>query len=400
MNDAVELTSHPDPFASRVAENPALAGLDFEPAGESLEAAVGITVEGASWHQKAWAVDGRVAYVSGMNVKSVDWDTDDHDPFDPRRMKFMSTEEERIAVQARLALSDTSPRKDYGIRVAGPGALDVDAIIKARWDLGRAAGDLYAEHTTDWELLPPAAEPPGGVLLQVQTTQPEPMGERSILESTDKAIRSARDLIYIEDQYFRMPVLLDAFQEALDASPELRIVVVTQPVSILDGAKKWTVIMDDALREMAGDRYLLLGMESYAAGHLLDPEELTPHFQAMNVHSKMLIVDDVYLSVGSCNKNNRGLLIEGEMNVAVVDEAFVRDARQRILANATGRVDLDWNRSGAAVAADLAGIAESNEEIRAEALSSGAVPDDEPSGFLYPLAHTPDYLLDIGPDIF
>jgi hypothetical protein len=400
LDGPTPLITHPAPFPSRLEENPALAGLDFAPASGTVEAAAAVLVEGASWHQKVWAIDGRVGYVGGMNVKSTDWDTDLHDPFDARRMKFMSTAEERQAVLERRALTDTGPRKDYGIRVAGPGARDVDAILQRRWDVGRATGDLWAEYTTPWELLDPAPEPPGGILLQVQSTQPEPMGERSIFESTDKAIRNARDLIYIEDQYFRMPVMLDAFQEALDAAPGLRIVVVTKPVSLLDGAKKWTVIMDEALREMAGDRYLLLGMEAYAAGHLLDAEVASPHFQGMDIHSKMLIVDDRYLSVGSCNKNNRGLLIEGEMNVAVLDPPFVRDARQRILANATGRIDLDWNRPGGEIAADLAEIAAANAAIKEAALSSGVLPDPLPSGFLYPLEHTSDYLLDVGPDLF
>ncbi|MFH1529816.1 MAG: phospholipase D-like domain-containing protein [Pseudomonadota bacterium] len=400
LHGGVELVTHPAPFTSRVSDNPALAALDFDPGSGTIEAAAAVMVEGASWHQKVWAIDSRVAYVGGMNIKSTDWDTDAHDPFNARRMKFMSTQEERLAVLERRALADTGPRKDYGIRISGPGAGDVDAILKGRWDLGRATGDLFAEFTTAWDLLEPAASPAGGVLLQVQATQPEPMGERSILESTDKAIRNARDLIYIEDQYFRMPVVLDAFQEALDASPSLRIVVVTKPVSIVDGAKKWTVIMDDALREMAGDRYLLLTMEAYAAGYLLDLEVATPHFAPMDIHSKMLIVDDRYLSVGSCNKNNRGLLIEGEMNVAVLDAAFVREARQRILANATGRIDLDWNRPGAQIAADLDDIAAANDGIRLEAQTSGALPSPPPTGFLYHLEHTTDYLLDVGPDLF
>jgi len=400
LDGEAELIAHPVPFTSRIQANAALGDLDFAPAAGTIEAAAAVLVEGASWHQKVWAIDGAIGYVGGMNVKSTDWDTDIHDPFDARRMKFMSTAEERLAVQERRALADTGPRKDYVIRFAGPGARDVDDILKGRWDLGRATGDLWAEFTTAYELLDPAPEPPGGVLLQVQATQPEPMGERSILESTDKAIRNARDLIYIEDQYFRMPVLLDAFEEALDAAPDLRIVVVTKPVSLLDGAKKWTVIMDEALREMAGDRYILLGMEVYASGHLIDPEVATPHFQNMDIHSKMLIVDDRYLSIGSCNKNNRGLLIEGEMNVAVLDETFVRNARQHILANATGRIDLDWNRSGVEVAADLVDIAAENAVIRDDALSSGALPDPPPSGFLYPLEHTSDYLLDVGPDLF
>jgi phosphatidylserine/phosphatidylglycerophosphate/cardiolipin synthase-like enzyme len=42
------------------------------------------------------------------------------------------------------------------------------------------------------------------------------------------------------------------------------------------------------------------------------------------------MVDDVFISIGSCNHNNRGLVYEGEMDVAILDPAFVREARRRI----------------------------------------------------------------------
>jgi len=47
----------------------------------------------------------------------------------------------------------------------------------------------------------------------------------------------------------------------------------------------------------------------------------------------MLIVDDVFMSIGSCNKNNRGIIYEGELNVAVLDADWVRAQRRRIFAN-------------------------------------------------------------------
>ena len=47
-------------------------------------------------------------------------------------------------------------------------------------------------------------------------------------------------------------------------------------------------------------------------------------------------MDDRFLSVGSANKNNRGLIYEGEMSLAVHDASWVRDARRCILANMLG----------------------------------------------------------------
>jgi phosphatidylserine/phosphatidylglycerophosphate/cardiolipin synthase-like enzyme len=62
-------------------------------------------------------------------------------------------------------------------------------------------------------------------------------------------------------------------------------------------------------------------------------DETESRFVDVYNHSKMLIVDDVFMSVGSANKNNRGMIYEAEMNVAVVDFDWVSGERRRILSN-------------------------------------------------------------------
>lgn len=393
--------THPRSFVRLLLDNnPELGSRNFVPVTEDLSAALEVTVEGGSWHQKAWAIDGKVAYISGMNVKSTDWDHEEHEVFDPFRMKFASSAEERAAVLEHRSLPDLGPRKDYGLRVQGPAVRDVDDILKARWDLGRMQGELFHEGTSAFELLEPPQPPSGSVWMQVQATHPEPLGERSILESTEKAIRRARDIIYIEDQYFRMPIVLDAFEEALAANPDLRVVVVTKPVSISDGAKKWSVFMDQELRAMAGDRYVLLTLGSYGVGILDEERHESPVFVDIDIHAKILIVDDEYLSTGSCNKNDRGLLLEGEMNAAVLDQAFVREARQRVFGIATGHPEMDWNRPGKDIFDDFVAISRRNEARKVLAEDTGVPLEDLPEGFLYPLVLTTDYLLDVGPSMF
>jgi phosphatidylserine/phosphatidylglycerophosphate/cardiolipin synthase-like enzyme len=398
--EAFEPINHPVPFLSRVIEeNPDLTAR-FASSIEQGQLGINETAEAASWHQKMWTVDGAIAYVSGMNIKSSDWDKDAHEVFEPQRMMFTSTKEERQAVLEKRAMTDVLPRKDYGVRIQGPGARDVDRIIKKRWDLSREMGELFSEMTTPFELLPEISTTLPVVLSQVVVTHPEPLGEMSILESMAKAIRNAKDLIYIEDQYFRMPIVLDAFREALDASPSLQVVVITKPVSDTDPAKKWTLHMNDALREMAGDRYLLLQVMAYDEGYLTDPQIPEPVFQPIDVHAKIIIVDNFFLSVGSCNKNNRGLLYEGEANVVVYDEDWVSQERQRVLTSVSLDPNFDWNSSGANVIQRMRALAQGNEAIKVQAESSGEVPEVAPSGFLYPLELTPDYLIDLGPDVF
>jgi phosphatidylserine/phosphatidylglycerophosphate/cardiolipin synthase-like enzyme len=45
------------------------------------------------------------------------------------------------------------------------------------------------------------------------------------------------------------------------------------------------------------------------------------------VHSKLLLVDDRALTVGSANANPRGFFLDSELNVMVDNPAMVRDAR-------------------------------------------------------------------------
>jgi len=391
---------HPVPFVSRLESwHPELAGSALSSFVVPVTRSE-VTAEVGSWHQKTWALDGRIAYVTGMNVKSTDWDTVEHAVFEPRRMKFMSSNADRDAVAQKLALPDLGPRKDYGVRVAGPLARDLDDVFKQRWDWGIARHDLFSDTATSFDLLPRPEEPPGGIMAQLVVTMPEPFGERSIEESVIKAVRNAKDLVYIEDQYFRVPMLLPALQYALTLSPALNVVVVTKPVPATDGGKKWTVYMDQELRKLAGARYLLLQAMSYGVGQLQGPGSQVPVFQPIDVHSKILLVDDVYLSVGSCNRNDRGFLLEGEANVSVLDQPFVRESRIRLLQNLSGDAAFDWTSPGAAVSARLAAIAASNEALRMEADATAAPPSAAPTGFVYPLEFSPDYLLDVGPDLY
>ncbi|MBM4355502.1 MAG: hypothetical protein FJ109_17220 [Deltaproteobacteria bacterium] len=398
LNDPYVPMEHPLPYASRLLRShPELDGWTL--LGTQTDLAALTTIEAASWHQKVWTIDGRIAYVSGMNVKSSDWDTEDHAVFEARRMKYKSPPEDRQAVVDRLAFPDLGPRKDAGIRLEGPAAHAVDSILAARWEWGRGGDALFGEYATPFPLLEMPPDHPDGILSQVVATMPEPFGERSILESHRKAIRNALSLIFIEDQYFRIPMLLPELAEGLAAHPALRIVVVTKPVSLADGARKWTVEMDRSLRELAGDRYLLLqgrvaDMEGTADG------ESGPVFSDMDVHTKLVFVDDHFLTVGSANKNNRGMLYEGEMNAVVLDTQFVAQVRARHFANLTGDEQFPWaTASGAEILDRMKQLAETNQQVR-DAVEAHLPPPGPPIGFLHPLAFTPEYLIDCGPDAF
>ncbi len=398
-------------FGERVLDNPRYADRAVEAAG--LRVPAGLSVQVASYHQKFVVLDGQVAWVGGMNVKSTDWDTNDHLIYEPRRMDYDASASDRQDVADRLTEPDHGPRKDYGIRVEGPAAHDVEDVFWERWEAALDGDDLYADNASRFDLGPVPDEPADGVPTQILVTLPEPWAEMSLQESHAKALANAQDYIYIEDQYFRAPVMNAAIMEAMDANPDLVLIVVTKDVSDYDGGAKYTYLSDVSFRERYPDRYLLLQLR--AADLYLDEDliwdDIEVVVQDMDTHSKIRLVDDRYLSVGSCNFNNRGYKFEGEMDVSVLDEDTATAARRRIFENLVGP---EWDH----LLSDdplnnfdvLAMVAQDNTDVLAWwdehkgdlSLDSAAAQWDSyhPSGFVYPLEISGDYAFDVGPDAF
>lgn len=399
-------------FAQRVLANPRYGDRTLH-GNELGRRSSALTLDAASYHQKATVVDGKVAFVSGMNTKATDWDDLRLAVFNEKRMDFESTNPERLDVLFRKALPDLGPRKDYMVRIEGPMVQDVEAVVAARWEASRTAGALFAENATPFTVLPRPAEPAAGVLSQLVVTLPEPVAEMSIRETHAKAFAQARDYIYIEDQYFRAPLMQDVIVARMLEVPDLRLIVVTKEVGTLDGGLKFTYLGDALLRALFPDRYLLLVLKTAdlvtEVGTFFDTVDV--HLVNVDVHSKIRIVDDRYVSLGSCNFNNRGYLFEGEMNVSIFDENVGRDTRERVFAQIAGPI---W-------AAQLTGdaindfdvlkrAAEDNEAIMAWwELNAGSLDAPQadaarlqswPTGFVYPLTISPDYLLEVGPDMF
>jgi hypothetical protein len=305
----------------------------FAPKSVDLTAwPVSVDVEHASMHQKFMVVDHEVAFVGGMNLRKVDWDTSDHLVFEPRRMNFGASTGDREDVAAGDALPDNGPRKDYMVRVDGPVAEDVADVFHKRWERAIADKVKYANKASKFEVTRAIDPRADGVAAQVTATLPQPMQENAILETWLNAVEQAHDFVYIEDQYFRAPILNDALFARMSENPELKLVVITKPINEwADPGCFWTYKSAELFASAFPDRFLFLQLRSFATQETFGFDETDAHFVDMDVHSKMFIVDDRFMSVGSCNKNNRGLIYEAELNLAVLDDAWVKAARRRIL---------------------------------------------------------------------
>ena len=147
-----------------------------------------------------------------------------------------------------------------------------------------------------------------------------PHGERSIARGYTKAIRRARRLIYLEDQYLWSTDVARLFARALRDQPDLHLVAVVPRHPDVDG--RFALPPNQVGREKAlalcrkagGDRVHVFDVENH---------EGTPVY----VHAKVCVVDDVWASVGSDNFNRRSWTHDSELSCAVLDET--RDERAR-----------------------------------------------------------------------
>ena len=374
---------------------------------------VEIDVNHATYHQKFVVIDDNVAFVGGMNLKEADWDTDDHAVYDRRRLLFGASEAERLDVQNHKAVPKNPPRKDYMLRIEGPAVEDVADVFQKRWQLQLDSGVEYASAAKPFEIAHDLPEQPGGLEVQITTTMPQPFWEHGVAESWWKALARAEQYIFIEDQYFRAPMINELIAKRMKEKPDLILVVITMPVGEwFDPGCAWTHQSNTLFATQFPARYLTLQLRSFDVAiddgfFVLD--ETDAHFVDMSVHSKMLIVDDHFMSVGSTNKNNRGLVYEAEMNAVVIDPAWVRTQRRRLLEQLLPKGSIVGDNANAWFS-ELAAAAKANDAVYDAwsqvgfdlNLNGAPVPANYlPNGFLYSLhfGSLVDCLLEsVGPD--
>ncbi|HYH45122.1 MAG TPA: VTT domain-containing protein, partial [Thermoanaerobaculia bacterium] len=253
-------------------------------------------------HEKLVVVDGRVAFVGGIDLNAGRWDTPEHRPHEARRGP---------------PGDDRPPLHDYMLMVEGPVAGALERLAIERWQ--GATGETVSPTPADeaGEPWPDDVEPQFRDLeVAVARTRPawqDAPGCREIEALWLAAIAAARQSIYIENQYLTADRVALALAARL-AEPNGPEVVIVTPRAC-EGIFE-TAVMDigrarfvGRLRRAGGGRFRLrvLTLESRRDGVRA----------AINVHGKLMIVDDRLLCLGSANLANRSLGLDSECNLAI-----------------------------------------------------------------------------------
>ena len=323
------------------------------------------TRRGGSHHQKFVVIrhpgspERDVAFVGGIDLGLSRNDDASHSG-DPQAMEFPE------------AYGPTPPWHDIQCAIQGPAVNDVELTFRERW-YGSSALDLsspvrslldrtyMAGQLTGRDLPEQIPDPPeaGSHAVQVLRTYPArlrrypfaPLGERTIDYAYRKVLKRARCLIYLEDQYLWAPFVADLLADALRANPGLHLIAVVPRYPDKEGVGRWPSLVgrEQAIRvcrAAGGDRFGIYDLEN-------------PEGRPVYVHSKVVVVDDVWSMIGSDNLNRRSWTHDSELSCAVIDaeldgrapedpsgdgdmaRRFARDLRLKLMAEHLERAEDD-----------------------------------------------------------
>ncbi len=357
--DALDIASH-------LTNNPAQEGAQLERVGVEVlldDSSRKIRHIAQALHQKCAIVDGRVAFLGGLDLTRAEagdfdrWDTHGH----------LCDSPERSATRSAAS----HPWHDVHTQLEGPLVADVERNVAERW--GEVA---RRRNRAAWSTSQPAQPPQpiaGGVSAQIARTIPPdtydfaPKGIATILQVYVNAIARAGTFIYLESQYFwqsifigldtqrwgerseQMTALFEQLAAALQRGVPVALVVPDHP----NAGRRFT---DDGIafvRERAGaaaSRFSVFTLGSAEAEPKAPGGVL---YRPVYVHAKVAVVDDTWWTAGSANLNSRGMHSDAEMNVAVLDAASARELRTGLWTEHTHPSD----QERATVADPLRGLA-------------------------------------------
>ena len=281
-------------------------------------------------HQKSWLIDAgqasETAFVGGMNLTAKALGSPGH--------------------------ASEGERHDVSVEISGPSATDVHHNFVQRWNEAseRAGIDGTWGHDGNDGLSFPArlSAARGASTVQIQRMvhpgrysqcHPSPEsrahdiagGEHSVLEQYLQAIGAARSSIYIESQAIPIPQVAAALEAALGRGVEVVVLVPAEPEDQFRAARqsRERQPLFDALAALGGyQNFALAGIAGLDARGRRNP---------VYVHSKIMLVDDVFATIGSCNLHAASLSGHTEMNASIWDPQVVRALRCELLAEHLGR---------------------------------------------------------------
>jgi phosphatidylserine/phosphatidylglycerophosphate/cardiolipin synthase-like enzyme len=250
-------------------------------------------------HQKVIAIDGAQAFAGGFDVTAGRWDSRDHEEGDPRR----------TAPDGR----PYQPFHDVQMAVDGEAAAALAELAEDRWRRATGAALPALAGTDEGDGWPPELAPSlRSVDVGIARTEPAHGGRTPVREVEAlylASIAAARRWIYAENQYLTSEAIVGAFARRLQEPDGPEIVVV--------GPRRCPAWLEEVSMGVLRGRAVHQLRAADRHGRLRLYHPAIPSGACLNVHSKVMVVDDVFARVGSSNLANRSLALDTECDLAV-----------------------------------------------------------------------------------
>jgi phospholipase D1/2 len=277
---------------------------------------------GGSQHQKIVVIDDCLAFVGGMDLSAQRWDTPAHAPEDAGRVDPWGR--------------PYPPHHDVQLAFDGEAAAVLGQLARERWRRATAQTLGPVHRGADvWpiELAPDVHD----VNIALARTDPAYQGRSEVREVESlylDMVRAARRTLYIENQYLTSTRVGEAIAARL-AEPEGPEVVIMVPYE----CSGW---LEESAMGLLRARLLRKLTAADYGRKLRVYYPVAQDGVPITVHSKIMIVDDDAVRIGSSNLNNRSMGVDTECDALVEScgredvAAAIRGLRNRLLGEHLG----------------------------------------------------------------
>ncbi len=277
---------------------------------------------GSSQHQKLVVVDDALAFSGGLDLTIRRWDTSGHEPDNARRVDPGG--------------EPYRPFHDVQMMVDGEAGRALALLARDRWCHANGGEPEVRPEGEPW---PECFEPDfTDVGVAIARTQPRYHREEEVREVEAlfvESIARAERTIYIENQFMTSGLVASALARRLRERPELEVVMVA-PRSHDSFVERRTmrngrIRFWRTVKAAGGDRVRLL----------FPSIEKNGRSTYTMIHSKIMVVDDWFLRVGSANLNNRSMGADTECDLAIEaatdrERVAITSLRNRLLGEHCG----------------------------------------------------------------
>jgi phospholipase D1/2 len=291
---------------------------------------------GASHHQKFVVIDGRIVFVGGLDLCSGRWDDRDHPVDSPSRVNSDQ--------------NGYAPFHDLQSYQVGPAAKKFAELFISRWNCANGVELELPTVSTHYRIPFKPTVPITAESIAISRTQLGKADQQKPVQEIRRlfldAIDAAERLIYVENQYFSSnalyKALIDRMMDSRRSHLEIILVIAKDADAVVEQLSIG-IVQEKLLRELQG-----IAAETGHAFGIYYPASVRSDGKetATYIHSKLFLVDDRFLSVGSANMNNRSMGLDTELNVsweAPADDHAVsraiQGARVDLLSEHVGRRD-------------------------------------------------------------